>query len=580
MAELIADLPIEEQVVVFRMLPHDLAGRTFEFLSHHSQHALLHAMGQEDIAKLVNDMSADDRTSLLEELPGSAVKQLLQLLTPEQLTVAQTLLAYPEKSVGRLMTPDFIAVHDDWTVKQVLDDVREHGHDSETLNVLYVTDENGKLIDDVRIREFLLRPLDTKVSEIRDNNFTALKVTDSEADAISVFKRHGRMILPVVDSEDRLLGIVTADDILDIAEQESTKDIQKMGGMEALDAPYLSISLFSMIKKRAGWLSLLFLGEMLTATAMGYFEDEIEKAVVLALFVPLIISSGGNSGSQATSLIIRSFAVRDVLLRDWWRVFRRELLAGLALGSVLAVIATIRILVWPHHAQLYGPHFALVAATVAFSLIGVVLFGSLSGSMLPFLLRKNRFQSRSLLRTFRRDAGGCDRTRYLFHHRIHHPRLKSAHVAAPDPNVAQAWSQNERPGRRRMAVLRLNDDWEVKDVDLRTKGNQINIAIEPSQRLLETKCSNCGGHLSEHGTGTVSQRPYLNWFDYKTEIDTRVPALKCDKCGKPFVPVYRLHQIINLRPSWSTFLWAHWLCRYRLYPQPDGCRHGHRERGN
>ncbi|MDB6037277.1 MAG: mgtE [Verrucomicrobiales bacterium] len=530
LAELIADLPVEEQVVVFRMLPHELAGATFEYLSHHTQHALLHAMGREDVVKLINDMSPDDRTSLLEELPGSAVKQLLQLLSPEQLAVAQSLLAYPEKSVGRLMTPDFISVHDDWTVKEVLDHVREHGHDRETLNVIYVTDQEGKLIDDVRIREFLLQPLDRKVADIRDSNFIALKVRDSEADAINLFKRYDRTVLPVVDSDARLIGIVTVDDILDVAEKETTEDIQKMGGMEALDAPYLSISLFSMIKKRAGWLSLLFLGEMLTATAMGYFQDEIERAVVLALFVPLIISSGGNSGSQATSLIIRSFAVRDVLITDWWRVFRREMMAGLALGSVLAVIATIRILIWPHHAQLYGPHFALVAATVAFSLIGVVLFGSLSGSMLPFVLRKVGFDPAVCSAPF--VATLVDVTGLVIYFTIASSILGTTLLARPNPNVIRFGQERTTRGTARL--MHLNDDWEVKDVDLIPKDNRINIAIDPTEHLLSTKCPNCGGHLSEHGAATITHTSYLDWFDYKTQIDAKIPQLQCDSCGKPF----------------------------------------------
>ena len=395
LAELIADLPVEEQVVVFRMLPHELAGATFEYLSHHTQHALLHAMGREDVVKLINDMSPDDRTSLLEELPGSAVKQLLQLLSPEQLAVAQSLLAYPEKSVGRLMTPDFISVHDDWTVKEVLDHVREHGHDRETLNVIYVTDQNGKLIDDVRIREFLLQPLDRKVADIRDSNFIALKVRDSEADAINLFKRYDRTVLPVVDSDARLIGIVTVDDILDVAEKETTEDIQKMGGMEALGAPYFKISFAQMIKKRAGWLTVLFLGEMFTATAMANFEDQIAQAVVLALFIPLIISSGGNSGSQASTLIIRSLALREIRLKDWFRVLWRELASGLVLGSCLGFIGLLRIIIWQRYSPIYGIHYMKIALTVALSLVGVVVWGTVAGAMLPFILRKAGFDPAS-----------------------------------------------------------------------------------------------------------------------------------------------------------------------------------------
>ena len=230
------------------------------------------------------------------------------------------------------MTPDLVAVDAAWTVKEVLDYVREHGQDSETLNVIYVVDERGKLIDDIRIREFLLKPLEMKVSDLMDENFIALNVTDSQEEAVNVFRKYDRTALPVLDSSGVLVGLVTIDDMLDVAEEEATEDIQKLGGSSALDAPYLTIRFPHMIRKRAPWLVILFLSEMLTATAMGFFEDEIAKAVVLALFVPLIISSGGNSGGQATTLIIRAMALGEVALRDWWRVMRREVFSGLDFG--------------------------------------------------------------------------------------------------------------------------------------------------------------------------------------------------------------------------------------------------------
>jgi magnesium transporter len=292
------------------------------------------------------------------------------------------------------MTPDFIAVHEDWTVQQVLDFIREYGQDSETLNVIYVVDERGKLIDDVRMRAFLLRPLTAKVSDIRDQNFVALKVNDSQEEALNVFRKYDRVALPVVDLSGVLVGIVTSDDMLDVAEEEATEDIQKIGGMEALDEPYMRISLWKMVRKRAGWLVILFLGEMLTATAMATYQDEIAKAVVLALFLPLIISSGGNSGSQASTLIIRAMALGEVTLRDWWRVASREIRAGLSLGAILGTIGAARVAIWSEigerymHRQLYGQHWPLVAATVGIALVGVVLWGSLSGSMLPFVLRR------------------------------------------------------------------------------------------------------------------------------------------------------------------------------------------------
>jgi len=393
-AEVILDLPENEQVIIFRILPHALAADVFEYLDFDAQQKLLHAMAHEQVVGILNEMSPDDRTALLEEMPSAAARQLIRLLSPEERRVATALLGYPEDSVGRLMTPDFIAVKEDWTVQQVLDYVREHGRDSETLNVVYVVDDRGKLIDDLRIREFLLRPLDAKVSDFRDHTFVALNVTESQQDALNMFRKYDRTALPVVDSSGVLVGIVTIDDMLDVAEQEATEDIQKFGGMEALDEPYMRISLWKMIRKRAGWLVILFLGEMLTATAMANFQDEIARAVVLALFLPLIISSGGNSGSQASTLIVRAMALGEVTLRDWWRVAAREIQAGLSLGVILGAIGILRVALWSivgekyFHRSLYGPHWPLVALTVGFALVGVVLWGSFSGSMLPFVLRR------------------------------------------------------------------------------------------------------------------------------------------------------------------------------------------------
>jgi magnesium transporter len=393
-AEVILDLPEDDQAVIFRILPNALAADVFEYIDVDAQQQLLRGMAHEQVVGILNEMSPDDRTALLEELPSAAARQLIRLLTPEERRVAQALLGYPEGSVGRLMTPDFVAVHADWTVKEVLDYVREHGQDSETLNVIYVVDDRGNLIDDIRIREFLLKPLTHKVSDLMDDKFVNLNVIDPEEDAVNVFRKYDRTALPVVDSSGVLVGMVTIDDMLDVAEEEATEDIQKFGGMEALEEPYMRIPLWRMVKKRAGWLVILFLGEMLTATAMSNYQDEIAKAVVLALFLPLIISSGGNSGSQASTLIIRAMALGEVTLRDWWRVMSRELQAGLALGMILGAIGAVRVAVWSvvgdhyFHRQVYGAHWPLVAMTVGVALIGVVLWGSLSGSMLPFLLRR------------------------------------------------------------------------------------------------------------------------------------------------------------------------------------------------
>ena len=391
LATLIQDLPIEQRTAVFRILPRKLAATTLEYLPPREQEAMLKSLAQEEVAAILNQMSPDDRTMLLEELPAAATRQMLTLLNDEERAEAVKLLGYPEESVGRLMTPHYIAVRPHWSVREVLDYVRENGQDSETLNMVYVLDEHGVLIDDIRMRKFLLADPQQHVSDLMDNVFIALKATDDRETAVNVFRKADLPALPVTDSEGVLIGIVTSDDILDVAEERATEDIQKFGGSEALDEPYMQIAFAQMVKKRAGWLVILFLGEMLTATAMGFFEREIERAVVLALFVPLIISSGGNSGSQAATLVIRALALGEVTLKDWWRIMRREVFSGLALGAILGSIGFLRIAVWSAFSNIYGAHSLLVALTVGLALVGIVLWGTLTGSMLPLILRKLGF---------------------------------------------------------------------------------------------------------------------------------------------------------------------------------------------
>jgi magnesium transporter len=387
-AEAISQVEPSEQAVFIRLLKTRRAAEVFEYLSLETQENLLRAMGNEEAAKIVDGMSPDDRTALLEELPTDIFARLVESLSPQERKIALQLLDYPEDSIGRLMTSEYLTIRDDWTTRHVLDHIRQRGSDRETLNVLYVINREGKLLDDVRIREILLSPLERKVSDIRDGACLSLQATDDQETAVAMFKKYDRTVLPVVDIHGGLVGIVTVDDILDIVEEEATEDIQKLGGMEQLDEPYMDISLAKLVRKRATWLIVLFVGEMLTATAMAHYEEEISKAVILAVFVPLIISSGGNSGSQAATLIIRAMAIGEVRLRDWWRVMRREILSGLILGLILAVIGVLRISIWSAFSNMYGPHWPLIAATVGFSLMGVVLWGTLSGSMLPFLLKR------------------------------------------------------------------------------------------------------------------------------------------------------------------------------------------------
>ncbi|QYM79227.1 magnesium transporter [Horticoccus luteus] len=391
LAPIIADLHVEQLALLFRATSRELAVATFPYLDTEAQRKLLKTLSQEQVAALLNALPPDDRTAFLDELPLDVAMQLLSLLSPEERAVATSLLAYPENSVGRMMTLDYVAVKPDWTVAQVLEHIRHFGYDRETLNMVYVLDEHGRLIDDVRVRRFLLSPLERPVRELMDGNYTTLFPTDDRETALETFRKFDRVALPVCDEQKKIIGIVTVDDMLDVAEEEATEDIQKLGGSEALDEPYTTIALSRMIRKRASWLVVLFLGEMMTATAMGFFEEEIAKAVVLALFVPLVISSGGNAGSQAATLVIRALALGEFKLRDWWSVMRRELVAGVALGLILGVIGFLRIAIWSAFSGIYGPHWPLVGATVGLALVGIVLWGSLVGSMLPLALKRLGF---------------------------------------------------------------------------------------------------------------------------------------------------------------------------------------------
>ena len=379
-----------DRAAAFATLGREAAADAFEYLPHDAQAALVADLAgeHERLADLLNAVDPDDRTAFFADLPGPAVQRLLTLLSPRERSTAVRLLGYPEESVGRLMTTDYVAVRPDWTAAEALRHVRRYGTDSETIHVLYVVERGWRLVATVGIRDVLLTDDATPVRDIMDERVRALIATDDQETAVAAFRDADRTSLPVVDAAGVLLGIVTVDDVLDVAEAEATEDIQKLGGAEALDAPYFATSFGQLVKKRARWLVVLFLGEMLTATAMGYYEGEIERAVVLALFVPLIISSGGNSGSQAASLIIRALALGEVRLRDAAWVLRREVASGLVLGLLLGTAGFVRIAVFQHFFGGYGPHWALVGLTVMLSLVGVVLWGTVSGAMLPFLLQR------------------------------------------------------------------------------------------------------------------------------------------------------------------------------------------------
>src|SRR6201995_1324775 len=352
-AELIYEFPEYESQIIGNMSTHRAAS-AFKILDTPTQKRIIQELPAFKTAELLNDLSADDRTAFLEELPSEVVKELIKTLDPEERKITLSLLGYPEQSVGRLMTPDYIAVQKDWTVGEVIDHIREVGKDSETIDVIYVVDDKGVFIDDIRIREIILANPDKEIRDVIDNRYIALNVNDPQETASEAFKMNNRVALPVLDNNSILLGIVTIDDVLWLTQEEFTEDIQKIGGTEALDEPYLEMPPLRLFKKRIVWLVVLFLGEMLTATAMGYFEDEIAKAGVLSLFVPLIISSGGNSGSQGSTLIIQAMALGEIAISDWWRVIRRELLSGLMLGAVLGVIGFTRVILWNQIFHTYG----------------------------------------------------------------------------------------------------------------------------------------------------------------------------------------------------------------------------------
>ena len=388
-ADCLEQLEPGQRAVALRVLAREQATKIFEYLEPDAQESVIRAMGDQQVAQILNDMAPDERTSLLEEMPAPVTQKILTLLSPEERKVASELLGYPDSSVGRLMTPDFIACRSDWTVKQTLKHIRRTAQNMETLNVLYVVDDHGRLVDDLRIRHLILAEPWMPIAELCDGVVVSLRASDDQEPAIQVFREYDRVALPVTDSNGVLLGIVTHDDVLDVAEEEATEDIQKIGGSEALEAPYLQIRFFEMARKRAVWLIALFFGQLLTLNALDVFYEQLSTMLVLVLFVPLIISSGGNSGSQAATLVIRAMALEEVRLNDWWRVLRRELGFGLVLGVIVASIGVARVLL----GSMLGEEFAAdgwlrIGLAVGLSLVCVVIWGVLVGSMLPFVLRR------------------------------------------------------------------------------------------------------------------------------------------------------------------------------------------------
>ena len=388
-AETLSELHADERLLAFLKVPKEYKAEVFSHLDPDFQEDTIRSIGSDEVSEILNAMTPDDRTALFEDFPDELIKYSINHLNPQERRIALKLLGYNSDSIARLMTPYYIQIRKEWTVKRCLQQIKKVGKRVETMNYLYVVDERNRLIDDLAIGTLLLEEEDTLVSDITDNHFVAITTTTSKEDAVTYFEKYDRGALPIITEAGVLVGIVTIDDILDQIEQQNTEDIQKFGGLEALDLPYIQTSWTEMIKKRATWLIILFVSEMLTASAMGYFDKEIEKAVVLALFVPLIISSGGNSGSQAATLIIRAMALQEISLKDWWYVMKKEIISGLCLGAILGVIGFIRIMLWQQIGLFdYGQYWVYVGLSVSVSLIAIVLWGTLSGSMIPFVLKK------------------------------------------------------------------------------------------------------------------------------------------------------------------------------------------------
>lgn len=381
-AEIIEDLPSEDHAVLFRLLAREVAAEVFEHLEFEAQENLLRHLSMETVAGILNQMAADDRTRLLEELPGEVTRRLLKMLDPGELKVARSLLGYPEESIGRLMTPEYIAMRPEWTVERAFREIREQASRAETLTYVYVVDERGRLIDDLGLARLVLADPAALLSDLVERNFVALSATDDREVAVLAFKKYDRSALPVLDGTGVLLGIVTVDDMLDVEEVEATEDVQVFGGQAALEDGYFQTSNLELARKRVGWLTILFVGGFFTSWAMEHFGPLLDHFVVLAFFVPLVISSGGNSGTQSASMIIRALATQDVLPSDWRRVLGREILIGIGMGMMLGCILSARVL-------LSAPDRPLAyVAVMHLAVTGVVALGTVSGAIIPFVFKR------------------------------------------------------------------------------------------------------------------------------------------------------------------------------------------------
>ncbi|MFH5883432.1 magnesium transporter [Halalkalibaculum sp. DA3122] len=388
-AELLEELEAQVAIVIFRLLKKQKAADVFTYLSSQKGVELLEVFTAQQLSEVMSNLEPDERVALMEELPGHLTQRVMNSMKTDDRKLVQKLLGYPEESVGRLMTPRYVKVRRDWTIRQSLEHIRKYGHSAETVNVIYVVDEHEHLIDDLRLNQLILADPEATIASLMDESFEALSAFEDQEDAVKMLSKYDRVAMPVVDSDGILVGIVTVDDVIDVAEEETTEDMQLMAGMDALDDYYSQTSVSEMVKKRIGWLVILFMGQMLTVTAMATYESALAAAAMLSFFIPMIISSGGNSGSQAATLIIRALSTDDINLEDWNKVLKREFLSGALLGGLIGLMGSVVIAAWMmFRGELFSLGLVLQALTVGCSLVGVVLFGNLSGSMLPFLMSK------------------------------------------------------------------------------------------------------------------------------------------------------------------------------------------------
>ncbi|MEQ8844202.1 MAG: magnesium transporter [Phycisphaerales bacterium] len=377
-----------EAAVAFRLLPREVAGEAFAELETDRQQAIIEALGDRASRTMLQAMDPDDRAALLDEMPDAVAKRLIGSLKPEDRAVTQQILGYPEESVGRLMTPDYVRLRPEWTIAQALEHIRRYGRDAETVHWVYVIDGRGRLIDDLHIRSILLAEPDETVRDIMDDAYQALSAFDDQEQAARAMLDYDRTVLPVVDSKGVLLGIVTIDDVADVVEEEATEDIQLLAGVEALDDPYIKTGLVAMLRKRGIALGVLFVVQVITIAILGRFEGALETHLILAMLVPLMISCGGNTGTQAASLLIRAVSLRELSPDDWRRVARKELVTGSILGLALGVMG-VGIVLLVNATGLASTEQPLrIGVAVGLAVVGIVTWAALLGGLLPLLLER------------------------------------------------------------------------------------------------------------------------------------------------------------------------------------------------